>query len=151
MPPWPWPWAHLHRPQRLLPHQFPPRPPAPVGGGSAINESTAANNSVGTAQAIAALPATVSGTLSTTTDTDYYKVTVPGGKKMLATLSAGSGSGFGLGVYLNTGQQLILSSGVVGKQQQILLTNTGATAVTLVVRVLRSAGTAGAYKLAMTI
>ena len=106
---------------------------------------------MGTAQAIATLPSTISGTISSDTDTDYYKVTVPAGKKMLATLTAGSGSGFGRGIYLSTGQQLILSSGVVGVQQQILVSNTGTAAVTLVVRVLRSAGTTGAYKLARTI
>jgi serine protease len=106
---------------------------------------------VGTAQTIAALPATVSGSISTTADTDYYKVTVPAGKRMLATLTAGSGSGFGMGIYLTSGQPLIVSSGVIGRQQQILVTNSGRTPVSLVVRVLRSSGTAGAYKLAMTI
>jgi len=106
---------------------------------------------VGSAQAIATLPSTVSGTLSTTTDTDYFRVTVPAGKRMLTTLTAGSGSGFGMGIYLSTGQPLRLSSGVVGRQQQMLVTNSGRTAITLVVRVLRSAGTTGAYKLAMTI
>jgi hypothetical protein len=53
--------------------------------------------------------------------------------------------------YLSTGQQLILSSGVIGVQQQMLVSNTGTAAVTLVVRVLRSGGTTGAYKLALTI
>ena len=97
------------------------------------------------------LPVTVSGTISSNTDNDYFKVTVPAGKKMTSTLTAGSGSGFGLGVYLTSGQQLILVSGVVGRQQQIALTNAGTAPVTVVMRVMRSAGTTGAYKLSMTL
>ena len=120
-------------------------------GGSSINETTAANDSIGTAQAMATLPVTVSGTISSNTDNDYFKVTVPAGKKMTSTLTAGSGSGFGLGIYLTNGQQLILVSGVIGRQQQIALTNAGKTPVTVVMRVMRSAGTTGAYKLAMTL
>lgn len=122
-----------------------------MAGGSSINETTAANDSIGTAQAVATLPVTVSGTISSNTDNDYFKVTVPAGKKMTSTLTAGSGSGFGLGVYLTNGQQLILVSGVIGRQQQIALTNAGTTPVTVVMRVMRSAGTTGAYKLAMTL
>ena len=100
---------------------------------------------------MATLPVTVSGKISSNTDNDYFKVTVPAGKKLTSTLSAGSGSGFGLGIYLTNGQQLILVSGVIGRQQQIALTNAGKTSVTVVLRVMRSAGTTGAYKLAMTL
>ena len=120
-------------------------------GGSSINETSASNDSIGTAQAVATLPVTVSGTISSNTDNDYFRVTVPAGKKMTSTLTAGSGSGFGMGVYLTNGQQLILVSGVIGRQQQIMLTNAGRTPVTVVMRVMRSAGTTGAYQLAMKI
>ena len=122
-----------------------------MSGGSSINETSAANDSIGTAQAVATLPVAIAGKISSNTDNDYFRVTVPAGKKMTSTLTAGSGSGFGLGVYLTNGQQLILVSGVIGRRQQIMLTNAGKTPVTVVMRVMRSAGTTGAYKLAMTL
>ena len=120
-------------------------------GATTVNETAAANDSVASGQVIASIPVTISGSISSTTDTDYYKVTIPGGKKVTAKLTAGSASGFGMGIYLATGQQLMLMNGVVGVTQQAVLTNSGTASVTGVFRVLRSAGSTGAYTLALTL
>ena len=106
------------------------------------------NDSLGTAQVVASLPALVSGTISSDVDTDYFKFTLPAGKRLIATLTASSAtSGFGMAVYLSTGQQLLLIPGLAGRQQQMQISNSGTAGVGLVIRVLRSTGTTGAYKL----
>ena len=107
------------------------------------------NNSVAAAQKISTLPSVVSGAISVSTDSDYYQFAVAAGKTLTVTLTAGSASGFGLGVYQSNGRQLLMVPGVNGRQQKVALTNSGTTAATLVVRVLRSTGNAGAYNLGL--
>jgi hypothetical protein len=69
---------------------------------------------------------------------------------LTVTLTAGAASGFGLGVYTSTGQQLLMVRGVKGQQQRVALTNRGTAPSTLRVRVLRSTGNAGTYSLAIS-
>ena len=122
--------------------------PAPSPTVTQVREAEP-NNTLAAAQKISALPSTISGSLSTTTDTDYYQFAVAPGKTVTVTLTAGAASGFGLGVYTSAGQQLLMVRGVIGRQQKVALTNKGAVASTLRVRVLRSTGNAGTYSLAI--
>lgn len=123
--------------------------PAPTPSAAQVKE-VESNNTLATAQKIAGLPSIVSGSLSATTDTDYYQISVAAGKTATVTLAAGATSGFGVGIYLSAGQQLLLVPGVNGRQQKVALTNAGTTAVILKVRVVYSTGKAGAYALTMS-
>lgn len=123
--------------------------PAPTPSVTQVKEAEP-NNTLAAAQKISTLPSVVAGSLSTTIDTDYYQFAVAAGKTVTVTLTAGSASGFGLGIYLSNGWQLLMVPGVNGRQQKVALTNSGSTAATLVVRVLRSTGNAGVYSLAMS-
>ena len=107
------------------------------------------NNTIAAAQSIATLPASVAGALSTTTDTDYFKTTIAAGRTLTAALSAGASSAFGLAIYTSAGQQLLLMHGVAGVKQQVQISNAGSASVQVVVRVLRSSGSTGAYTLTM--
>ncbi len=130
----------------------PPAPaptPAPAPSVTQVKEAEP-NNTLAAAQKISTLPSVVSGSISVSTDSDYYQFAVAAGKTVNITLTAGSASGFGLGVYLSNGQQLLMVPGANGRQQKVALTNSGTTAATLVVRVLRSTGNNGAYSLAMS-
>jgi len=118
--------------------------PAPVPSVTQLREAEP-NNTLAAAQKIRALPSAVSGSLSTTSDTDYYQFEVAAGRTVTVTLTAGSASGFGLGVYLGNGRQLLMVPGARGRPQKVALTNSGSTASTLTVRVLRTTGNAGAY------
>lgn len=134
----------------------PPPPPAPAPAPSpapapaptvtTVKEAEP-NSSIALAQTIASLPSLVSGSLMTTVDTDYYRFSVAPGKTVTLTLTAGAASGFGLGVYLTTGKQMLLVPGVKGREQRVTVTNSGQAAVPLVVRVLRTTGSSGGYKL----
>ncbi|MEK8050757.1 S8 family serine peptidase [Ideonella sp. DXS22W] len=123
--------------------------PTPVVTVLAVNE-VEPNNTLAQAQAVASTPANVSGTLSTTSDLDHFKVAIPAGKSLTATLTAGSTSGFGLTLLNTSGQTIYSAPGVAGRTIQVTVSNSGATAATVVLRVLRSTGAAGAYKLALS-
>ena len=131
------------------PASAPAPTPAPAPTTLAITDKEP-NASIATAQVLASLPALVSGTISSSADNDYFKFTLPAGKKVIATLSAGSAaSGFGVGVYMSGGQQLLLSNGVVGAQQRIEISNPGSSPASLVIRVMRGSGAIGSYKLTL--
>lgn len=132
------------------PSPAPAPTPAPSPTVTGVNEAEP-NNSLGAAQSLASLPSKVSGAIGNSTDNDYFKFSVPAGKKLTVTLKAGATSGFGLSIYSPAGKQMLLVPGVVGRQQQVLITNSGSAAVPLVVRVLRSTGSIGSYTLSLTL
>ena len=114
-----------------------------------IENEVVANDTIATAQVIATLPANVSGSISSNADLDHFKVSIAAGKKLTVTLTAGPSSGFGVGVFTTTGQQLILIPGVAGRTALVQITNSGGTAAQMVIRALRSTGAIGADKLSL--
>jgi len=108
------------------------------------------NNSVASAQTLTNVPVTVNGTLGSSSDEDFFKIAVPAGKTLVANLSTGAGSGFGIGAYSNAGQQLILLTAALGQQSQLSISNPGTATVPVVLRVLRSLGATGAYTLSIS-
>jgi serine protease len=124
--------------------------PAPAPVPAAVAE-TEPNDTLANAQVVGVLPATLSGAMGSNTDLDHIKGTVAAGKTLSATLVAGASSGFGLSVLSVAGQTLLIVPGVVGRQSQVLVTNTGSVAVQIVLRVSRSLGVIGSYKLALTV
>ena len=114
--------------------------PTPVAGNGS-------NHTFASAQVIATLPSLVSAAIESNTASDYYKATVAPRSKLTATLTADAASGLGLGVYTASGKLLYTVPGVVGKSQQVTISNSGSTATSVVIRVFRSTGSPGAYKL----
>lgn len=105
------------------------------------------NDTQATAQAVASVPATISGSLGSTADIDYYQVTVPAGRTLTVTLTGGSGVGAGLGVYTTLGRKLSEQAGSAGGSRSYTATNRGSATLTLYVRVRHSAGSAGSYSI----
>ena len=122
--------------------------PAPPPAAVAVNE-VEPNDIFAKAQAITALPAAVSGTVASTADVDHYRLTLAGGKTLTATLTAGAGAGFGLSVLNASGKSLLVVPGVAGRQIVATVTNSGSAAAVLVLKVQRSTGLTGAYRLAL--
>lgn len=116
-----------------------------TGGLPTVSE-VESNGSIATANTVSA-PANVSGSIGSTTDTDYFKVTLPAGKTLTATLTAASSANdFDLYVKNSAGTTLALSEKSAGSADSITYANGGSTSVTLYVQVLRYSGT-GAYTL----
>jgi len=111
-------------------------PPTPV-------TDTESNNTIATAQTVGRNSA-ISGTIASSSDTDYFKVTVASGSSLTATLTPNSSSDYDLYIYNASGSQLALSEKGTGQVDAASVTNSSASAVTYYVRVLYYSGGTGA-------
>ena len=116
-----------------------------TGGLPTVNE-TESNGSIAAANTVSA-PANVAGTIGSSSDTDYFKVTLPAGKTLSATLTMGNSStDFDLYVKNSAGTTLAKSEKAAGQVDSTSYANGGSGSITLYVQVLRYSGT-GAYTL----
>jgi serine protease len=109
------------------------------------------NNYISSANAVGVSGTVVNGSLSSTTDTDYYVVQVPAGKTLTATLTQGSSAlDYDLYAYNAGGTQLALSTNGAGVSDAVSTANTATTAQPRYIRVRYHAGGAGKYTLKFT-
>ena len=110
------------------------------------------NNSTSAAQAVTK-GTTISGTISSSTDTDYFKVTVAAGASLASTLTPNSTSDYDLYVYNSGGTQVGSSVKGTGLVDAVTVTNSGSAAATYYVRVRFYSGgtgtTGGTYTLSI--
>jgi serine protease len=114
-------------------------PPPPPG----ISE-TEPNNSTSASQLISTANTTVNGTMGSSTDTDYYRLTLPAGKTLTATLTPNGSSDYDLYVYNSNGALIGSSERGTGQVDSVAVTNTGTSAFTRYVRVVYYSGGTGA-------
>jgi len=115
-------------------------PPDPPGSVAEVEP----NNSRAAAQFIGTDNSTVNGTMGSSGDNDYYRVTLPSGRTLVSTLAPNLSSDYDLYVYNNAGSQIGSSVGGIGVVDRVSITNSGAGAVTLYVRVRYYEGGIGA-------
>jgi serine protease len=109
------------------------------------------NGSMSAAQAVTA-PVTVDGTMGSSSDNDYFKLTLAAGKMLTATLTPNSSSDYDL--YIYKGSTLVASSiKGTGAVDTASTTNTGSSSATYYVRVRYYSGgtgsTSGKYTLGL--
>lgn len=119
------------------------------GGGGGTVAEVEPNDSRTAAQAIAA-PATVNGSISSSNTNDYFKVVLPAGKTLAATLTPASGKDFDLYLQNSSGTQLAASEKGAGQVDSFSYKNTGSSSVTVYVRVLYYSGSSGSYTLGLS-
>jgi serine protease len=112
-------------------------PPPPPGNEVEPNNSISAPQSV-------TIPITINGTMVTSSDTDYFKVSVGAGKKLTATLTPNASSDYDLYIYNAGGTQVASSIKGTGQIDSTSVTNTGASAANYYVRVRFYSGGTGA-------
>ena len=117
--------------------------PPPTGTTMSETES---NNTTGTANTVSTSNTTVNGSLSSTTDTDYFKVNLPAGKTLTATLNGGT-KDYDLFIYNSAGTQIASSEKGAGEVDAASVTNTGTTTIARYVRVKYYSGGSGTYTL----
>ncbi|BDI03061.1 S8 family peptidase [Sphaerotilus microaerophilus] len=128
-------------------------PPPPTT--TTVAETTANNNSRTAAQAITPNPALVNGSISSKTDTDYFKVTLAAGKTLTATLTPPATGDYDLYAYNAAGTQVASSRKLTGLVDSVTVTNLSTTtASTVYVQVKYYSGvsgtTAGKYTLGLS-
>jgi serine protease len=109
------------------------------------------NNFISTANAVSVPGTVVSGSLSSTTDTDYFVVQVPAGKTLTATLTQGSSVlDYDLYAYNAGGTQLAQSTNGAGVSDALSVANTATTTQARYIRVRYYTGGVGKYTLKFT-
>ncbi|MFC5551912.1 S8 family peptidase [Massilia aerilata] len=126
-----------------------------TGGGTGTTMSeTESNNTISTGNVVSTSGTTVNGNMSSSSDTDYFKVTVPAGKTLSATLTPNASSDYDLYIYNSAGTQVTSSTNGAGAVDSASASNTGTTAVTAYVRVVYYSGgtgsTSGTYTLKLS-
>jgi len=114
-------------------------PPAPPTSGSEVEP----NNSTGTAQTVAQ-GSTISGTMASSSDNDYFRVSVPAGRTLSTSLSPNSASDYDLYLYNSTGTLVARSLRGTGLVDTASVSNGSASTATFYVRVRYYSGRTGA-------
>jgi len=90
------------------------------------------------------ISATINGTLSSSTDTDYYRMTLAAGGTLVATLTPNASSDYDLFVYNSNGTLICSSERATGLVDTCSVRNTGTSAFTRYIRVVYWSGGTGA-------
>jgi serine protease len=102
------------------------------------------NNSRAAAQLISTDNTTVNATIGSTSDNDYYRLSLPAGATLVATLTPNASSDYDLYVYNSNGTLIGSSELGTGAVDTVSVTNTSTGALTRYVRVIRFSGGTGA-------
>ncbi|WP_426212045.1 M36 family metallopeptidase [Massilia sp. TWP1-3-3] len=111
--------------------------------GPAMNE-TESNNTTATANTVTTAGTVVSGNMAASTDSDYFKVTLPAGKTLTAKMQPNATSDYDLELYSSAGVKLSSSTAGTGALDTVSKANTGTTAMVLYARVFYYVGGTGA-------
>ncbi|MEW6373967.1 MAG: S8 family serine peptidase [Pseudomonadota bacterium] len=111
--------------------------------GPTVSE-TESNNSISTANAVSTSGTTVNGTMSASTDNDYFVVQLPAGKTLTATMTPGlSTADYDLYIYNSAGTQLAYSEKSAGATDSASVTNSTTATSARYVRVKYYSGGTG--------
>jgi serine protease len=103
-----------------------------------------ANNTIAAADPVTPVNASATGNLGTTTDTDYFRVDLPAGKTLKASLSAVlATANYDLQLYSSAGKQLAASLNRAGVADTATFANTSTSTAVLYLRVLYTSGGTG--------
>jgi serine protease len=114
-------------------------PPPPPPGTAEVEP----NNSTGTSQLVSVDNTTINGTMATSSDTDYYRMTLAAGGTLVATLTPNTSSDYDLFVYNSNGTLICRSERATGLVDTCSVTNTGTSAFTRYIRVVYWSGGTG--------
>jgi serine protease len=105
---------------------------------------TESNNTISTANAISTTGTIVNGTMSATTDSDYFVVQLPAGKTLTATMTPGlSTADYDVYIYNSAGTQLAYSENGAGAVDTASVSNTTTATSARYVRVKYYSGGTG--------
>jgi serine protease len=102
------------------------------------------NNSRTAAQLVSTDNTTINGTMSSSSDTDYFRVNLPAGATLVSTLTPNTSSDYDLFVYNSNGTLIGRSERGTGLVDTVSVTNTGTSTLARYVRVVYWSGGTGA-------
>jgi serine protease len=114
------------------------------GGGGGSGNETEPNDSTGSAQAVATSGTTISGTMGSSGDNDYFRVSLPSNATLTATLTPNGSSDYDLYLYNSAGTLVARSERGTGAIDTASVRNGGAATATYYARVRYYSGASGA-------
>jgi hypothetical protein len=111
--------------------------------GTAMTE-TESNNTTATANLVAIANTTVSATMGSRTDSDYFRIDLPAGKTLKVTMTPNSKSNYDLELYNSAGTKLASSTNGKGLVDIVGDSNTGTTVKVLYAKIVYLSGGTGA-------
>ena len=108
------------------------------------NNEVEPNNTRATSQLVSTDNTTINGTMASSSDTDYYRMTLAAGGTLTATLTPNASSDYDLFVYNSNGVLICRSERATGLVDTCSVTNTGGSAFVRYVRVVYWSGGTGA-------
>jgi serine protease len=102
------------------------------------------NNSRAASQLVSTDNTTVNGVIGSTSDNDYFRVSLPAGRTLVSTLVPNASSDYDLYVYNSNGTLIGSSENGTGATDVVSVTNSGTGALTRYIRVVRWSGGTGA-------
>jgi serine protease len=115
-------------------------PPDPPGTLAEVEP----NNSRSSSQLVSTDNTTVNGTMSSSTDNDYYRVSLPAGRTLVSTLVPNASSDYDLYVYNSNGVLIGSSENGTGATDAVSVTNSSTGTLTRYIRVRYWSGGTGA-------
>lgn len=115
--------------------------PPPTGGSGNEVEP---NDYISSAQVVGTSGTTLNGTMASSSDQDYYKVSLPAGKKLTATMAPNASSDYELYLFNSSGAVIGWSENGKGIAENVSVTNTGTSTGVWYVRVHYYGGGTGA-------
>jgi serine protease len=101
------------------------------------------NNVPSASQVIGTDNTTVAGVMASSSDSDYFRVSLPAGRTLVSTLTPNSSSDYDLYVYNSNGTLIGRSERASGQVDAVTVTNTGSGALTRYIRVVYYSGGTG--------
>jgi serine protease len=108
------------------------------------------NNSRNRAQGVSVNPALVNGSISSSRDTDYYRVSLAAGATLTSTLTPPGNRDYDLYIYNSSGGLVTSSTNGTGQVESTAVVNSGSSAATVYVRVVHYSGGSGTYTLLLS-
>ncbi len=108
------------------------------------NSETESNNTISTANLVSSSGTTMNGTMGSSSDTDYFRVDLPAGKTLTATLTPSGSADYDLYLYNSAGSQIAKSTKGTGLVDGASVTNSGSATIARYARVVYYSGGTGA-------
>jgi serine protease len=102
------------------------------------------NNSRSASQLVSTDNSTVAGTMASSSDSDYYRISLPAGRTLVSTLVPNASSDYDLYVYNSNGVLIGSSENGTGATDVVSVTNSGSGTLTRYIRVRYWSGGTGA-------
>ncbi len=104
------------------------------GGGGSMTESES-NNTMSSADLISGTPTNVTAYIGTSSDVDYFRLTLPAGHTVTVDMAVPSGKDYDIKLYNSSGSQLAYGYNGTGQPEHVTYTNSGSSSMYVYIRV----------------